>query len=256
MAVTAWIKLSLDIAWAWISLSVLRAFYHPPGSYWVIINRVMQVNLYFFLLLLSLGGTNNFLKAMFSAGMILLVEKLFLHFVAINFHEKALADRLAENRLGLKALDRLSNTPVLPTRKQPNVRRGHKGPGSAGSADASTPINQSQSDHEDASPTTSNGKKGSRDTAHTHTRHWGRRRKRKAITSVIVDQVGEAIGQIAFKNYRLNREGQMGSLYSAKRLARKLFSALNDSYPPRKHLTVEGVYLHTSLEGAKTDHAP
>lgn len=48
MAVTAWIKLSLDIAWAWISLSVLRAFYHPPGSYWVIINRVMQVNLYLF----------------------------------------------------------------------------------------------------------------------------------------------------------------------------------------------------------------
>lgn len=43
MAVLAWIKLVLDISWAWISLSVLRTVYHPPGSYWTIINRVMQV---------------------------------------------------------------------------------------------------------------------------------------------------------------------------------------------------------------------
>ena len=49
MAVTAWIKLVLDIAWAWISLSVIRAFYQPPSSYWIIINRVMQVRrLHFF----------------------------------------------------------------------------------------------------------------------------------------------------------------------------------------------------------------
>lgn len=44
MAVSAWIKLVLDVAWAWIALSVIRAIYHPPQKYWVIINRVMQVS--------------------------------------------------------------------------------------------------------------------------------------------------------------------------------------------------------------------
>lgn len=43
MAVKAWLKLALDVLWAWISLSVIRAVYQPPGAYWTIINRVMQV---------------------------------------------------------------------------------------------------------------------------------------------------------------------------------------------------------------------
>jgi len=43
MAVKAWLKLFLDITWAWIALSVIRAFYHPSGLYWNVINHVMQV---------------------------------------------------------------------------------------------------------------------------------------------------------------------------------------------------------------------
>ena len=42
-AVSAWVKLALDIAWAWVSLSVMRSIYKPPGSYWVYVNRTMQV---------------------------------------------------------------------------------------------------------------------------------------------------------------------------------------------------------------------
>jgi len=42
-AVSAWVKLALDISWAWVSLSVLRSVYKPPGSYWVYVNRAMQV---------------------------------------------------------------------------------------------------------------------------------------------------------------------------------------------------------------------
>lgn len=179
---------------------------------------------------------------MFAAGVILLVEKLFLQFVAINFHEKALADRLAENRLGLKALDRLSNAPVFPARKSPNVRRGHKSPGSSASLDALATLNRTQNDSEEGSPI-STEKKGSPSGAkmHMRARHPDRQKKRKAMTSVIVDQVGGAIGQFALKNSRFNREGRIGGLYSAKRLARKLFSTLSDSYPPRAHLTVEGM---------------
>lgn len=47
LAVSGWLKLALDVAWSWIALSAVRGTLKPPGSYWVIVNRVMQVgNLY------------------------------------------------------------------------------------------------------------------------------------------------------------------------------------------------------------------
>lgn len=53
-------------------------------------------------------------------------------------------------------------------------------------------------------------------------------------------QVGGAIGQVALKNSRFNKGGELGGLHSARRLARKLFSALSDVSPARSHLLVEG----------------
>ncbi|KAF9445920.1 hypothetical protein P691DRAFT_709572 [Macrolepiota fuliginosa MF-IS2] len=225
MAVTAWIKLVLTIAWAWISLSVIRAVYHPPGTYWVIINRVMQ--------------------AMFAAGMILFAEKLFLQFVAINFHEKALADRLVENRLGLKALDRLSNATVVPLRKSPNTRRGHKSASSSVSFGVNTGVGRVQNESGEGSPVIEKKPSPTGAKMRARARHHDRQKK-KAMTSVIVDQVGGALGQIAFKN----NQGRVGGLSSAKRLARKLFGTLSDSYPPRAHLTVEDFepYFRTTTE--------
>lgn len=44
MAVTGWLELALNISWMWIVLSVIRGILHPPGSYWMYINRAMQVN--------------------------------------------------------------------------------------------------------------------------------------------------------------------------------------------------------------------
>ncbi|KAJ4486608.1 hypothetical protein C8J55DRAFT_569600, partial [Lentinula edodes] len=65
-------------------------------------------------------------SVLFSFGILLPAEKLCLQFVATNFHQKALADRLSENRLGLRALDRLSNAqPVIPGRKKAHAKRGH-----------------------------------------------------------------------------------------------------------------------------------
>ncbi|KAF7782435.1 hypothetical protein Agabi119p4_1811 [Agaricus bisporus var. burnettii] len=230
MAVSAWIKLVLDVAWAWIALSVIRAIYHPPQKYWVIINRVMQ--------------------AMFAASMVLLVEKLFLHFVAINFHEKALADRLDENRLGLKALDRLSHASAIPARKSPMARRGHRSPGSSASLDALAAMDRTHShdSSQDISPITSEKKSSPTDTKmHKRAQRSNRQKKKKAITSVIVDQVGGAIGQVAFKN---TDRGAISGLYSAKKLARKLFSTLKYTYPPRSYLTVEDFehYFRTTAE--------
>ncbi|EIN06056.1 hypothetical protein PUNSTDRAFT_136850 [Punctularia strigosozonata HHB-11173 SS5] len=229
-AVRAWIKLALDISWAWIALSVIRATVKPPGGYWVIINRVMQ--------------------ALFSTGMILLVEKIFLRAVAINFHRKALHDRLAENRFGLKALDRLSQTTPPPSRGVGRYRKGvgHKSPNGSMSA-----LKQFKDDHKElgANPARSEAEtpsslspmreKGSPSPQQQQQdlRNEGRRRRRKALASIIVDQVGGAIGQIALKDSELNKGADYSGLYSARKLARKLFMQLSDVHPPRNHLLVE-----------------
>lgn len=73
-----------------------------------------------------------------AAAIIIFVEKLFLNFVAINFHQKALADRLEENRLGLKALDSLSKAQPVASKKPPHHKRGHKRMSSAATIDFAT----------------------------------------------------------------------------------------------------------------------
>ncbi|KAJ6518657.1 Mechanosensitive ion channel-domain-containing protein [Mycena sanguinolenta] len=228
LAVKAWLKLALDVSWAWISLSVIRDILKPPGSYWIIVNRVMQ--------------------ALFSAAIILLVEKLFLRFVAINFHQKALADRLAENRLGLKALDRLSNAQPAPKKLPYGKRAGRKTP--TGSVDFSHLRLASHTGPE----APQDKEKGTASSKLPMKKDSMRKQKRrKAMASIIVDQVGGAIGQVALKNSRFNREGAIGGLESARKLARKLFGALSDVYPPRSHLIVEDFhpYFHSTVEAAE-----
>ncbi|KAJ6591737.1 Mechanosensitive ion channel-domain-containing protein [Mycena vulgaris] len=222
LAVKGWLKLVLDISWAWISLSVIRGVYKPPGTYWIIVNRVMQ--------------------ALFSCGVIFLIEQLFLRFVAITFHQKALADRLAENRLGLKALDRLSNAQPVPAKKTPYGKRGRKTP--TGSVDfSSIRLKETEKLQEkQGSPSKITKKDSAR-----------KQKRRSAMASIIVDQVGGAIGQVALKNSRFNREGEIGGLSSASKLARKLFSTLSDVYPPRSHLLVEDFhpYFHSTAEATE-----
>ncbi|CAL1714828.1 unnamed protein product [Somion occarium] len=230
-AVCGWLKLTLDMTWMWIALSVIRASYRPPGSYWVTVNRVMQ--------------------ALFSGTLLLLVEKVFLHYVAINFHQKALAERLAENRLGLWALDRLSNAQPVSTRRGPYGNKKGQGHRSLGSLEllgfgsrgqnrppgstSSSPISGEKGTS--SSPTLNNpGKIIKANNAER------RKRKKKAVASVIVDGLGEAIGQVALKNSKFNRQTEIGGLYSASKLARKLFSALSNVYPARSHLLVEDFY--------------
>ncbi|KAI0704350.1 Mechanosensitive ion channel-domain-containing protein [Cytidiella melzeri] len=205
-AVRGWLKLALDVTWAWIALSVIRVIYNPPGNYWIIVNRVMQ--------------------ALFSASILLLVEKVFLRYVAINFHRRALADRLEENQLGLRALDRLSNaTPNLAARRHPYghaTKKGHRSSAvmeAHASSSSSSPINEKAE-----SPI------GDKGTIARKT-HRTRFKQRSTVAAVIVENLG------LIKNQR-----QGNTLYSASKLARKLFSTLSAVYPPRDHLLVEDFY--------------
>lgn len=67
------------------------------------------------------------------------------------------------------------------------------------------------------------------------------------MASVIVDQLGDAIGQVALKNSKFNREHGSGDLYSARKLAKKLFNSLSDTYPRRDYLIVDGMCCFTSV---------
>ncbi|KZP21055.1 hypothetical protein FIBSPDRAFT_1044419 [Athelia psychrophila] len=223
LAVSVWLKLFVDISCAWIALGALVDFYHPDGGYWPIINHVME--------------------ALFTSSILLLVEKLFLHFVAISFHRKALSERLAENRLGLKALDRLSNAQPVVTKKSPYGKRGHKSHGTS-SIDFSALYNRKSTTKDQNIGETSGITSPEAVPQPTH--HKGRsghedrkRKRRKAMASIIVDQVGSAIGQITLKNSKFNKAGELGGLSSARRLARKLFATLSDVSPPRSHLIVD-----------------
>ncbi|PIL25025.1 hypothetical protein GSI_12913 [Ganoderma sinense ZZ0214-1] len=206
-AIRGWLKLALDIAWMWIALSVIRATYKPPGSYWVIINRVLQ--------------------ALFSGGLLVLAEKAFLRYVAINFHRKALADRIAENQLGLRALDRLSNAHPAPKKNMYSGKKGHRSRGSSldilGMGGEKGGVSGSTSGS--SSPTEKEKKQ---------TKKQAKKQRRNLVASVIVDQLGGALEQVT--------QSQFGSLASAGKLARKLFSTLSDVHPSRKYLIVDDFY--------------
>lgn len=128
-----------------------------------------------------------------AAAIIVFVEKLFLNFVAINFHQKALADRLEENRLGLKALDSLSKAQPVASKKLPYHKRGqHKRMSSAVTIDFATLPHQGEQ-QDDISTT-----RGHLTTLADDSRMFASKsspelqppkRRRKKVTSVIVNQV-------------------------------------------------------------------
>ncbi|CAE6441978.1 unnamed protein product [Rhizoctonia solani] len=226
MAVSFWLKLALDISWSWIALSVIRAIVKPPGSYWVYVNRVMQ--------------------ALFSAGIILLVEKLFLQFVAIRFHEEALADRLAENHLALKALDRLSNATGS---KIKAFKKKHKA--GVHSRNASVELLGTGTGTGTNSPIS---RPGTPDPNQAHKtpvseKTKAKKKRKKAVASVL----GDAVAAVALKDSKFNKRGEIGSLHSARRLARDLFENLGSVDPERKELTVEDFYpFFKTEEDART----
>jgi hypothetical protein len=127
-----------------------------------------------------------------AAAIIVFVEKLFLNFVAINFHQKALADRLEENRLGLKALDSLSKAHPVASKKPPHHKRGHKGMSTSATIDFATLPHQEE--QEDDISTT----RGHHTTLADDSRMFASKsspelqppkRRRKKVTSVIVNHV-------------------------------------------------------------------
>jgi hypothetical protein len=152
--------------------------------------------------------------------------------VAINYHETALAERLAENRLGLKALDRLSNAQPMISKKPAyaaGTARGHKtnrssiGLGLLGGARGVTASGLSSSSN---SPTNEKPRDGLPSVAGKDVsdvgmtprdkRQANKEQRKKALASVLVDQIGTAIGEVALKNSQFHKQNDYNNLYSAR----------------------------------------
>ncbi|KAF8586433.1 hypothetical protein K439DRAFT_1340945 [Ramaria rubella] len=240
------LKAMLDCAAYWIILSVMRGILRPPGNYWIYVNRA--------------------LSALFAASVILLAEKCFLQFVAIQFHRKSLSDRLIENKLALKALDRLSNAhPVSSKRFMYGRKKGHghhKSPSTSAQTSRSASydaLNVLASPGEALASMDAHGhhhkdemeilEKDHGNYKHGDLKSKEKRRRRRAMASVLLDQVGDAIGAIALKDSKFNRTGEFGSLHSARKLARQLFANLSDLHPPRNLIVSDFYpYFHTREE--------
>ncbi|CDS01085.1 hypothetical protein, partial [Sporisorium scitamineum] len=231
MATTLYVKLVLCITWAWISLGGVLAIqyssYSRPG-YWRTVFKVI--------------------RALFATSIILLVEKVALQFVAINFHKTAVKDRLEQNQKALKALDKLHESKYLmqkrrfnPIRSRP-VSPGYKqaygqhaakqsrdglggyfAPPQQADTNAHSQVAEKHgAEHHHHHPHMHLHRN---DGTHTPTEREVQKRERKTN---VASQISEAIAMATMKGSKLYKGNQIGSQRSARKLAKLLFNNLSD----------------------------
>ncbi|TKY87968.1 hypothetical protein EX895_003064 [Sporisorium graminicola] len=231
MATTLYVKLVLCITWAWISLGGVLAIQYSSTSrpdYWRTIFKVI--------------------RSLFATSIILLVEKVALQFVAINFHKTAVKDRLEQNQRALKALDKLHESKYLMQKRRFNPMRSR--PASPGYKQAYGQHAAKQSrdglggyfapaQQADAHVQSQVGEKSATEHHHHHLhmqmhRNDGIRtpteretQKRERKTNV-ASQISDAIAMATMKGSKFYKGSQIGSQRSARKLAKLLFNNLSD----------------------------
>lgn len=252
MATILYIKLVLCIAWAWISLGGVLAIQFSSTT------RPSYFRWIFFTI-----------QALFGTSIILLVEKLALQLVAINFHKEAMKDRLETNQKSLKALDKLHDSKYLAEktrdgRRTPNAWRTHFGMGGGSKPPSPGPNALGGSSQGHASKAsrdglggyfaTENGGEGSAspETEKQHRQgyhqtesgvalpdentHAARKAARKANFAT---QLSDALAMATMKDSKIYKGRSLGSQQSARKLAKKLFTNLSITHPNRKTLLAE-----------------
>ncbi|KAJ9476069.1 Small-conductance mechanosensitive channel protein [Pseudozyma hubeiensis] len=230
MATTLYFKLVLCITWAWISLGGVLAIQYSSNSgpdYWRTIFKVI--------------------RSLFATSFILLVEKVALQFVAINFHKTAVKDRLEQNQKALKALDKLHESKYLMQKRRFNPMRSRPAsPGYKQAYGGQHAAKQSRDGLGGYFPTSqqpdANGEKQAdgqhhphhnhphmhlhrHDGTHTPTEHETQKRERK---TKVAAQISDAIAMATMKDSKLYKGSQIGSQRSARKLAKLLFTNLSD----------------------------
>ncbi|SAM85568.1 uncharacterized protein UBRO_08136 [Ustilago bromivora] len=237
MATTLYVKLVLCITWAWISLSGVLAIQYSSStrpSYWRTVFMVI--------------------RALFATSIILLVEKVALQFIAINFHKTAVKDRLEQNQKALKALDKLHESKYLmqksararfnPMRSRPAspgyklaysqhaAKQSRDGLGGYFAAPQQADANAAAQSEEKLPSgghhhhfSMHRSHENSHSHSHTPSEHHTRKAERKTN---IASQISDAIAMATMKDSKLYKGNQLGSQRSARKLAKLLFTNLSD----------------------------
>lgn len=230
MATTLYFKLVLCITWAWISLGGVLAIQYSSYSrpeYWRTIFKVI--------------------RSLFATSIILLVEKVILQFIAINFHKTAVKDRLEQNQKALKALDKLHESKYLMQKRRFNPMRSRPvSPGFKQAYGGQHSAKQSRdglggyfpaAQQADSNPEKRANAQNLHHHPHMHlhrnddgtrtpTEHETQKRERKTNVAA---QISDAIAMATMKDSKLYKGSQLGSQRSARKLAKLLFTNLSDS---------------------------
>ncbi|RKP11228.1 hypothetical protein BJ684DRAFT_22223 [Piptocephalis cylindrospora] len=102
IAVRAYFKAVATTGWMWGSFAFTSLVW-PSSDY-----RPVDADSDYSYTPAYYGAIYNILVCIFAATALLFVEKVLLHYIAIQFHRVAYEDRIAESQRGIKVLDRLS----------------------------------------------------------------------------------------------------------------------------------------------------
>lgn len=263
IGVSLYVKIVLSVSWAWISLGgILGVTYSSVGnrpSYWHWVNSVLQ--------------------AAFSGAIVLLVEKMIVQLVAIDFHATAVKDRLEENQKALKVLDTLYEatrsgpnfakwkaharnlgTPLRSRNASPSTptlgSMGPTGTDPAGRAASPAPDSGATEAGGDATPTGTPSKHKHQHNVAGIGRAAGRGAKKgaraarqaaqRARKAKLASQLNEMANITSLSQRRLYKS-KWASQESARKLAKKLFLRLGQN---RKYLTPDDFipFFKTSAE--------
>ncbi|WAQ86378.1 hypothetical protein PtA15_7A104 [Puccinia triticina] len=232
MNVRYWTKVALGLTCYWVVLSIMLSrmfdFYREPHLAYF--DWVMKVT-----------------AGLFTAGVVLLVEKILLQMIQLNFHRTSLKDRLEENERALWALDRLAaakgvshspkkrNSKFLSNITHNRTKSGRR----------TTPVKDSTVVDVPSAPKTPNLNYSSeKRTAETstsggipslhltkevesidqkkHTRH------RSSNLLMVTDHLTSAFNSALKHGIKDVNGGVVSSTHSAKKLAKKLFEGLDE----------------------------
>lgn len=250
MSCLIYVKLVLCAAWAWIALGGVNAavWTGSTGSrpaYW---SRVEQI-----------------VKALFATAVILAIEKLALHVIAVNFHKEAIKDRLEENQKALRYLDKLYASKFIRDPNSGNRTQRQSGNWGQRFGFASRPVSPGPN----SMPTDQQGSFPVADTSgmpapgdgspyhhaldlhhHAQTASEEQLRKAKADRKAnFAAQLQDALATATMKDSKLFKRGY-GSQQSARKLAKKLFTNLGRH---RKTLVAEDFIPYFKSEAEARD---
>jgi len=232
MNVRYWTKLALALACYWVVLSIMfsRLFRFQDDPSLAYFEWVMKVT-----------------AGLFTAGVVLLGEKILLQMIQLNFHRTSLKDRLEENERALWALDRLAaakgishspkkrNSKFLSNLTQNRIsiagRTSHVKDATIVDVPLTpkTPNMDSMGERRTAEDGSSGGMPSFQSNRELDPTSAKKEKNRLSSNLMMVtDHLTSAFNSALKNGHKAITDGKVSSTHSAKRLAKKLFEGLDE----------------------------